>query len=95
MLTVSFSRAEEIELRRILDEHFLIVLHAGESRMFSLNDMGLWFWQRLERPATKDELLTQMVKEYDVSEETAASEIDRFIAHLLEKQLVNRKEFEN
>lgn len=95
MRTVSFSRAEEIELRSILDEHFLIVLHAGESRMFSLNGMGLWFWQRLERPATKDELLTQMVKEYDVSEEIAASEIDRFMAHLLEKKLVKRKEFEN
>ena len=45
--------------------------------MFSLNDMGLWFWQQLERPVTKSELLETMLEEYEVDGETASAEIDR------------------
>ena len=80
-----FTRAKDIELREIVGEHFLIVLHVGESKMFSLNDMGLWFWQQLERPVTKAELLEAMLEEYEVDDETGRTEIDRFLAHLVER----------
>ena len=85
-----FVRADDVELRAIAGEHFLIVLHAGESKMFSLNGMGLWFWQRLEQPASKDDLLAAMTAEYDVGEPAASSEIDRFLQDLLAKGLVKR-----
>ena len=87
-----FCRADEVELRSIAGEHFLIVLHAGESKMFSLNGMGLWFWQHLERPIAKRELLAPMLAEYEVTEEAAAAEIDRFLAYLDEKKLAQRME---
>ena len=85
-----YCRADDVALRDIVGEHFLIVLHAGESKMFSLNGMGLWFWQRLEQPASKDDLLAAMTAEYDVGEPAAASEIDRFLQDLLAKGLVKR-----
>ena len=68
----------------------LIVLQAGESKMFSLNGMGLWFWQHVERPITKRKLLVAMLAEYEVTEEAAAAEIDRFLAYLEEKKLAQR-----
>ena len=83
-------RADEVELRSIAGEHFLIVLHAGESKMFSLNGMGLWFWQHLERPVAKKDLLAAMLAEYEVTEEAAGTEIDRFLAYLEEKKLTKR-----
>ena len=85
-----YCRADDVALRDIVGEHFLIVLHAGESKMFSLNGMGLWFWQRLEQPASKDDLLAAMTAEYDVGEPAASSEIDRFLQDLLAKGLVKR-----
>lgn len=85
-----YGRAQDVELRSIVGEHFLIVLHAGESKMFSLNGMGLWFWRQLERPAGKDELLARMLADYEVSEEAAAREIDRFLAYLEERKLARR-----
>lgn len=85
-----YCQAEEIELRSIVGEHFLIVLHAGESKMFNLNGMGLWFWRQLEQPVTKSELLKAMLSAYDASEDVAAGEIDRFLAHLVEKELARR-----
>lgn len=85
-----YSRAEDVELRSIVGEHFLIVLHAGESKMFSLNGMGLWFWRQLERPVEKSELLARMLRDYEVSEDVAAREIDRFLAYLEERKLARR-----
>lgn len=86
-----YVRAEDVELRSIVGEHFLIVLHAGESKMFSLNKMGLWFWRQLERPVGKAELLERMLNGYDVGEEMAAREIDRFLAYLEERGLARRE----
>lgn len=85
-----YGRAEQIELRSIAGEHFLIVLHAGESKMFSLNGMGLWFWQHLERTSTKKELLSAMLADYEATEAEAAAEIDRFLCYLEEKKLARR-----
>lgn len=82
-----YCRADEVELRSIAGEHFLIVLHAGESKMFSLNGMGLWFWRQLEQPVGESELAARMLDEYEVSEEAAGQEVRRFLAHLLEKGL--------
>ena len=85
-----FGRVPDIELRSIAGEHFLIVLHAGEAKMFTLNGMGLWFWRQLEQPASKAELLGRMLREYEVADETAAREIDRFLAYLESKKLACR-----
>ena len=85
-----YGRAKDVEFRSIVGEPFLIVLHAGESKMFSLNGMGVWFWDRLEHPVTQADLLGQMLRDYDVDEVTAVREIDRFLGDLLEKRLVER-----
>ncbi len=82
-----YCRGEDVVLRSIAGEHFLIVLHAGESKMFSLNGMGLWFWNRLEKPVAKADLVSAMLGEYDVDEETARAEADRFMDFLTSKRL--------
>ena len=92
MATKRYCRAEEVELRSIVDENFLIVLHAGESKMFSLNNMGLWFWGQLKNPVTEADLLKTMLAEYDVTEDAAASEIRRFLDDLCGKGLVRQYE---
>ncbi len=85
-----YIRAENVVLRDMAGEHFLIVLDTGESKMFNLNGMGLWFWEQLEKPRNKTELLAAMLAEYEVTQETAAAEIDRFLAYLQEKELITQ-----
>ncbi len=82
-----YGRADDVVYRRIAGEDFLIVLHAGESKMFSLNKMGLWFWRNLESPVGKAELLSAMLRDYEVEEPVAAHEIDRFLDEMLAKRL--------
>lgn len=85
-----FQRADGVELRSIAGEDFLIVLHAGESKLFSLNGMGLWFWTHLEQPVSPSGLRAAMLAEYDVSEAAATAEIARFLRYLEEKALARR-----
>lgn len=83
-----FIRSANIALRTMAGEHYLIVLDTGESKMFNLNGMGLWFWEQLETPQTKAQLLAAMLAEYDVDSGTASDEIERFLAYLAERALI-------
>lgn len=83
-----YQRSANIALREVIGETFLIMLNAGESRMFALNDMGLWFWQNLESPQTAAQLVTAMLAEYEVTPEQAQAEVERFLAYLLDKDLI-------
>lgn len=83
-----YTHAKNIALRDMAGEHFLIVLDVGESKMFNLNSMGLWFWEQLETPQTKATLLAAMLVEYEVEREVAAAEINRFLAYLAERNLI-------
>jgi hypothetical protein len=87
----AYERMPDIVLREIAGERFLIVLHAGESKMFELNGMGLWFWTQLERPATPSQLVERMLRDYDASAEAAAQEVDRFLAYLVSKGLARQQ----
>jgi len=83
-----YCRADDVALRTIAGEYFLIVLHAGESKMFCLNGMALWFWNNLEKPSTKADLLAAMRNAYAVDEASAENEINRFLTYLSDKKLV-------
>ena len=92
MNKITYTRSENIALRAMAGEHYLIVLDTGESKMFNLNGMGLWFWEKLESSQTKAQLLLAMLDEYDVDQDTATAEIDRFIAYLQERNLITKSE---
>lgn len=73
-------------LRRIAGEK--VVVPVGEmmvsfNRILSLSDTGAFIWQLLaDNDLTKDEILEHMLDEYEVDKQSAARDIDRFIASL-------------
>jgi hypothetical protein len=87
-MSEKYGRAENVTLRTILGESFLVMLHTGGSKMFTLNRMGVWFWEHLETPADKDSLLAAMLEHFAVDEPRAKGEVDRFLSDLVSKGLV-------
>ena len=74
-------------LTDIADSHILVPVGKAAvnfNAVISLNDMGQTVWNMLESETTAEELLRKILAEYDVSEETAKADIDRFIAKLRE-----------
>ena len=50
--------------------------------MITLNESGAFLWQRLSEETTKEDVLSAMLREYDVDKETAVADIDEFIGSL-------------
>ncbi len=78
-------------MRNILDEWIIVPLGAGnstEAYIMSVNESGHLLWEMLEKGATEDELLQEMLNEYDVSAEIAKNDIDEFLSELIAKGIL-------
>lgn len=56
--------------------------------MITLNSTGGFLWEVFRNGATKDEALKKLTDTYDVSEERASEDINKFIKMLKENDLV-------
>ena len=54
----------------------------------TLNPVGAFIWKLLEKGATKEELVDAVLKEYEIDRDTASSDIDKYIAKLREKNII-------
>ena len=64
-----------------------VVLPVGEAAeqfngMIRLNDTGIYLWTLLEQDTTEDALLSAMLQDYEIDEETARADIRRFVETL-------------
>lgn len=57
--------------------------------MINLNESGTFLWKLLENGATEDELLSALLSEYDVDQETAKRDISLFINKMREAELLD------
>lgn len=64
----------------------LVLLHSATSQMYSLNTVARSVWQRL--PATRAELLAQVLEQYEVAPEQAAHDLDALLADLQRLDMV-------
>lgn len=72
--------------RRVGDE--LVVLDLTDSSYLSVNDTGTAIWPLLERGATRNELLTEILNQFDVERTAAQSDLDNFLAELSARNLL-------
>lgn len=56
--------------------------------IITLNDTAAFLWERLAAGAEKEDLLAALLSEYDIDRETAAADMDAFIAKLKEADLL-------
>ena len=78
-------------LRKVAGNY--IIIGAGEEAvdfngMITVNETGAFLWNLLSEDITVDELLSALLKEYDIDENTAKADIDEFITKLKEGELL-------
>lgn len=90
-MTVSrYRRHPDIRLTSLEDEG--VVLHLGEKRYFTVNETGLVLLEALKSPRSFAELVAELMKEYEVSEETAAETTRAFLDHCMATAVVQETE---
>lgn len=80
-------------IREIAGEY--VVVPTGRAAMalnglITVNETGLFLWKLLQKGASEEELLTDMLSEYDTDEETAAADIHAFVEKLDDKGILER-----
>ena len=56
--------------------------------MITLNESGAFFWNALLKDTTVDEVVKKVTSEYDVDEERAKADVEKFIEKLRENNLI-------
>lgn len=65
-----------------------VLLHLGSGLYFGLNDVASRAWERIVQGVTFGELLSTLVDEFEVNEDTARTDLESFVTALVVKSLV-------
>lgn len=82
---------KELTKRQVGGDYFLIPLgktvyeHNG---IFVLTELGAFIWDLLPEAEGEQDILTRVLEEYDVSEETARTDIEKFLQKLRDMEII-------
>ncbi len=88
-----YERNPDFIFRRIVNEVVLVPVRQNVADMdciYTLNPLGAFIWERLETPATVDDLQAVVMAEYDVGPDVAAADVVGFFGELEAADAVRR-----
>ncbi|HOO57277.1 MAG TPA: PqqD family protein [bacterium] len=85
-----FQRAPDCAFREIEGETFIVSSSTGGVHL--LNSVGSFIWNRLELPATPEEIAGAVTDEFDVDSGTAQKDILDFFTSMIETSIVRQFE---
>jgi hypothetical protein len=65
-----------------------VLLNLQTKRYFSLNETGTRIWEMVQQTADEEAIVATMLREYEVDEPMARSEVRRILDELIEAQLI-------
>ena len=85
---------KEFILREIAGEHVLVP--TGETTqefngLITLTETAGFLWKNIEQAETVQDLVGLMLEEYEVDEETAQKDVEKFVAQLVDSGFVAQK----
>ena len=84
---VNVSLKPRIRYRAVGEEGVLVDLESG--RVIVVNEVGLQIIQSLGKPRSRQSLVKMLVDDFEITEESAGSDVDAFLAELDREQLVS------
>jgi DNA-directed RNA polymerase delta subunit len=71
-----------------LNDIELVMINVNTGKYVSLNETGKLLWQLTEQPVTFDNIVTEFLKRYQISEEDCRKDLEPFIEKLLDKKII-------
>ena len=87
--STAITASEDVICTELEPEREAVLLHLQTKRYYTLNETGLYIYRKLESGCTFGELVDALLADFDVSEEEAAAECDRFVDFLHREGLCN------
>lgn len=96
-LDAVFAKNDQIVSRKIVDELILVPIRkdvADLEMLYTLNEVGARVYELVDGERPLQEIMDTIVKEFEVAEQQAESDVREFIAQLLEIESIHRVESE-
>lgn len=82
---------KEFLTRTIAGETILVPI--GENNeafngLITMNEIGLFIWENIEQVADEDEMLTKILSEYDIDQQTASADLKAFLDTLKKSDII-------
>ena len=81
-------RDEGLDWREVEGE--IVALDISAAEYFALNRSGALLWRAVARGATAEELTRMVVERYGLDEQTAAADVQAFVADIERRGLLKR-----
>ncbi len=82
---ISLKLKSEFILKEIAGEHILMFLNEDlKNRVITLNDTGVFLFNRITEQCTEEHLVDALLDEYDIDEATARTDCAHFLEVLRE-----------
>lgn len=91
-------RNPDFIFRNVAGEAVLIPLLknvADLEAIYTLNEVGVFIWERLENPVTIDELTHEIMMEFEVDQDVLEADMKQFIHELKESKIILEVENES
>ena len=79
-------------LRKVADCYVVVPIGPAVAEfngMINLNEAGAYLWQLLENDTTEDAVVAALLEQYEVSEDVARNDVQKFVAQLSEADLLD------
>ena len=83
---VRYQRNPDYIFRKIVDELVLVPIHQDVADMdciYTLNGVGAYLWERLDRPATHADLEREILDEYAADPDAVVADVDGFLREMV------------
>ncbi len=80
-----YGRNPDYIFRKIVDEFVLVPIHQNVADMdciYTLNPVGAFIWERLDKPATQAELQAAILDEYAADPKILAADLESFLSEM-------------
>lgn len=66
----------------------VVMMSVDKGEYFGLNAMGSRIWELLEKPHSVVELCRELMRNFEVDQETCQAEVSRFLGEIADQKLV-------
>lgn len=82
---------KEFLTRTIAGETILVPIGENNTAfngLITMNEIGLFIWENIEQVADEDEMLTKILSEYDIDQQTASADLKAFLDTLKKSDII-------
>ena len=82
---------KEFILREIAGEYILVPVGSTSlefNGLISINEVGVLIWQELQKECDVSNIVSKILEEYEIDEETAYKDVEEFILNLKKNKII-------